>query len=142
MVRRARTPDLPGINQLLRSYELAPMDASYINGRDIFLFAPSGVEIQGVLWCGLMRKNRSAYVEYFTVSADKAHAGVGKMLAESMARELRKHGVQRVFGIIERDAFHDRSAFNALRMGMKAKATAHTYVFSDVADIFKETGLQ
>jgi N-acetylglutamate synthase-like GNAT family acetyltransferase len=88
-----------------------------------------------------MRQNKSAYVDYFTVARTHAKSGIGHALAKEALLRMRRLGVERAFGIIEQDEFHDKSAFNALKMGMYAQERPYTYVYGFVPHSCRELGL-
>lgn len=141
MIRRAKRADIAQINQLLQCYGLASIDHTYINHRDIALVAEADKRIVGFLWAGLMRQNKTAYLDYFTVSRDHAKGKVGQALALECLALFSKMGVEKAFGVIQHDEFHDKSAFNALRMGMFAQPKPYTYVYGYVPHSYKELGL-
>lgn len=141
MIRRAKRADIGRINKLLHSYNVPAIDSSHVNHRDVALVSESEDNINGFLWAGLMRQNKTAYLAYFTVSPEMSKQGVGAALAKECLQLFDKMGVQQAFGIIERDEFHDKSAFNALRMGMRAKEQPCTYVYGIVPSSIKELGL-
>jgi N-acetylglutamate synthase-like GNAT family acetyltransferase len=141
MIRRAKRADITKINSLLQSYGLATIDQSYINHRDLCLVAEEGSEIVGFVWAGLMRQNKTAYLDYFTVSREQSKKGVGAALAKEMLLLFKKVGVERAFGVIQQDEFHDKSAFNALRMGMYAMERPFTYVYGSVPHSTRELAL-
>lgn len=141
MIRRAKRSDVDGINQLLASYGLQLIDQSYVNHRDVCLVAEIDGQIVGFLWAGLMRQNKTAYLDYFTVSREHAKKGVGNALALACLSKFHKMGVERAFGVIQRDEFHDKSAVNALKMGMYSQEKPFTYVYGYVAHSARELGL-
>lgn len=141
IIRRAKRVDIEDINSLLRTYGLATVDTSYINHRDVCLVAEHEGEIVGMVWAGLMRGNKSAYVDYFTVKPDLAHKGVGHALARECLARMRKLGVERAFGIIKHDGFHNKSAMNALKMGMYSDEAPYTYVYGFTEHSAKELGV-
>lgn len=140
-IRRAKRSDIDRINTLLNAYGLQTIDKSYVNHRDIAIIAESKEQCVGFLWAGLMRQNKSAYIDYFTVSKEFTNQGVGKALAFETLKLFRRMGVERAFGVIEQDQYHDKSAFNALRMGMFAQQKPYTYVYGFVPHSSKELGL-
>lgn len=140
-IRRAKRADIDQINQLLGSYGLQTIDQSFVNHRDIALVAESEGQIVGFVWAGLMRQNKSAYLDYFTVSREHARQGVGHALARETLNRFKRMGVERAFGVIERDEFHDKSALNALKMGMYAQERPYTYVYGYVSHSCRELGL-
>lgn len=140
-IRRAKRADLANINTLLSTYGLQTIDNSYINHRDICLVAEAEGEIVGLVWAGLMRSNKYAYVDYFTVRADLAHKGVGNALARECLAKMHKLGVERAFGMIKQDKWHDKSAFNALKMGMYSDEAPFTYVYGSVEHSAREAGV-
>jgi N-acetylglutamate synthase-like GNAT family acetyltransferase len=141
MIRRAKRTDLAKINSLLNTYGLQTIDLTYINHRDVCLVAEVDGNIVGFVWAGLMRQNKAAYLDYFTVSKDHAKQGIGQALAAATLKHFARIGVERAFGVIERDEFHDRSAVNALKMGMFAQERPYTYVYGFVNHSAKELGL-
>lgn len=137
--RRVKGDDLAQINRLLKQYWDRVWDGSEINPRDVAVgaFSDHGA-CHGVIWVGLMQKNRLGYVDYYVTDPEFARKGVGQGLARTTFGILQKLGVERVFGVINTDEFHDRSAINALRIGMGAKARPHTLVFGELKTMGKE----
>jgi N-acetylglutamate synthase-like GNAT family acetyltransferase len=138
MIRRAKRADLAQINQLLNTYGLSTIDRSFVNHRDVALVAEIDGKVVGFVWAGLMRQNKTAYIDYFTVSKELSKQGVGHTLARETLTLFNKLGVERAFGVIERDEFHDKSAFNALKMGMYAQERPYTYVYGFIPHSCKE----
>jgi predicted N-acetyltransferase YhbS len=88
-----------------------------------------------------MRQNKTAYLDYFTVSRSHTKQGLGHELAKETLELFHTMGVERAFGVIQRDEFHDKSAFNALKMGMYAQEQPYTYVYGFIPHSLKELGL-
>lgn len=137
-IKKATLKDLPEINKLLNSYGLALMDNSYFNHRDVCLIVVKDGTVIGLVWSGLMRKNKAAYIDYFTVDAKYKKEGIGNLLALAMLAELKKRHVETAFGIIFRDKWHDASAVNSLKLGMYTKTEPATYVYGFVDHSVKE----
>lgn len=137
--RRIRSTDLPQVNRLLKAHWGQEWDGTQINSRDVALgaFSDHGA-CHGVVWAGLMQKNRLAYIDYYLTDPAFARRGVGRGLGKALVEAFHKLGVERCFGAICTDEFHDRSAINALRIGMGAKALPYTLVYGKLSEMGRE----
>lgn len=137
-VRRAKRYEINKINELLNIYGFKTIDASYINPRDVALIAVDGPKVVGFIWLGLMRQNKSAYVDCFMVHPDYAHKKVGQQLCMKSLELSNKIGVESVFGIIAHSKYHDKSAYNALRMAMGSDGQVYTQVKAQISHVLHE----
>jgi GNAT superfamily N-acetyltransferase len=124
---------------LLQKYGKLVATESLFNHRDIALQArlDSG-ELVGFLWVGLMAKGTLGYIDKFCVDPAYAGKGVGTALAMGMKEELVKRKVKTVFGLIQQDEYHEKSAMNALKSAMGAHKLPYTFVEADVAHAVEE----
>lgn len=124
----------------MQCYGKYTVDAAHINHRDISLVAVNDNKVVGFLYVGLMAKNTVGYMDKFTIHPDYANQGIGQQLAVKALEESVKRGVREVFGIIQQDQYHDKSAMNALRMAIGSNGTPYTYVRADINFILSELG--
>jgi N-acetylglutamate synthase-like GNAT family acetyltransferase len=139
-VRRAKKTDLGGIQELMALYgHKMTVEGHHINHRDVSLVAVTDDgQIVGFVWAGLMAQNKVAYLDKFVVHPEHAGKKVGHALALKAFEIGKKLGVQDVFGIIKRDAYHDKSAINALKMAFSADREPYTFVRTNLDFMMSE----
>jgi N-acetylglutamate synthase-like GNAT family acetyltransferase len=139
-IRRAKKSDLSAIKDLMALYgNKMSVEGHHINHRDVSLVAVTDEgQIIGFVWAGLMAQNKVAYLDKFTIHPEYAKKGVGQKLALKALEIGKKLGVQDVFGIIKRDAYHDKSAINALKMAFSADREPYTFVRTNVNFMISE----
>ncbi len=140
-IRRAYQADLDDINSLLEGYSINPVTRDCINDKDIAVVACEAKRVVGFVWCGLMAKNTVGYLANFVVAQDCAGSGVGERLLKHTLEVLKKKSVKQVFGTIKQDEYHDKSAYNALKIAMGADKLPHTYVTGNVQKMVQEVGI-
>lgn len=117
-LRKARVPDVPGIQKLVNSFadkgEMLPrsLNAVYENIRDFFVIEEDG-EIVGscamhVAWGDL------AEVKSLAVSDKHQKKGYGKLLVDACINEAREMGLPRVFALTYRPDFFKKLGFSDL----------------------------
>lgn len=137
-IRKALPADLPAIQELTGKFGM-PVSEAHINNRDISLVArATDGSLVGFLFCGLMAKNTTGYIDKFCVDPTYRKKGVGNALAMACLSELAKRKVRSAFGLIKQDEAHDASAINALKMAMGSDGKPYTYVHGDVLNTIKE----
>lgn len=139
---RARHQHLEAINALLRTYGLGSIDKTYLNSRDIGLCACYKGKVIGFIWLGLMRQNKSCYLDFFTIDPTFTHKGVSRDLALEALKLGNRLGVEHWFGIVERDDSHDKVAMDALKIAMFAKNKPCTYMYGYTEHMIRELKLE
>ena len=138
--KRARKEDLPAIRLLLQETGKMLIDEKYLTPRDIAIQARDSDtgEVVGFLWCGVMAGNSLGYLDKFQVAQSRSRQGIGNLMAKAMLAEVKRRGIRQVFGMIQQDEFHDKSAFNALKMAMASDGRDYTLVFADLPHVTAE----
>jgi len=132
-IRLARKSDYPAVVELLKEHGKFSVTRKHLNHRDIsvIVYADTG-ECIGYLYCGLMAGNSVAYMDKFTIHSSVNGQHLGHKMALFAVREGLKRGVREIFGIIKQDAYHDKSAVNALKVGIGSDKEPYTYVRADL----------
>ena len=126
-VRRANKNDLPGINTLSLKYGWGELPPEFLNRRDIAIVALDDDNIvRGFIWAGLMAQNKCGYIDWFMVDPNLASKGVGHMLCHRLVVVANKLKVNYLLANVQHNQYHDQSAVNALKIGLKPFQTQCT----------------
>lgn len=140
-IRRAKPYHIPDIHKLCNQYAYETVDKDCINNKDISIVALDDQTVIGFMWCGLMSNQKLGYISHFMVDAKYAKQGIGQLLYKRLYSVCKLKKVEKVFGIIAQDEYHDRAAMNALKMAGKGYATPYTYVYASLNELEKVLGV-
>lgn len=137
VIRKAKYKDIPAINALVPTIE-----ANYlVNGRDIAIVACDKDTIIGFIWCGVMGAGNYGLVDYFFVADKWRNKKIGQALAKQLAKVCKLKKILHLRAYIQHSDFHEASAMNCLKAGMKGDAVISTGVQGNVKDICKVLGV-
>lgn len=124
-ISKATKSDLSAIKYLISKYSnRIEFEDNYINKNDIALQARSDTgELIGFVWVGLMAKNSFGYIDCLVVDPEFKGNKIAQGLLKAMLLESKKRKINRIFGVIAQDEFHDSCAISALKAGSKFSTT-------------------
>jgi len=137
ITRKAKYKDIPAINALIPGVE-----ANYlVNGKDIAIVACDKETVVGFIWCGVLASGTLGLVDFFFVSDKWRNKKVGQKLTKQLAKVCKLKKIKEVRAHIRHDAFHDASAMNCLKAGLKADKVLSTGIYGSVEDCAKVLGV-
>lgn len=117
-IRQANLLDLPRINFLIQSYSLAPIDANFINDKDMSIVAEKDNKIVGFVWGGVMANQSLVFIDYLTVDGMYANTNIGHKMVNALLKIGKERGSRIAITNVLMNKFYYRSKGIAERVGM------------------------